>query len=128
MKLDQVKFDARLVRKPLTTGYNKHDDWHHSAFHWKCMINSVPFDFYTGSGLVDNFNQPKRPPLKDLVHSLLSEESACDQAFHHWCGDYGYETDSRKALETYLACQANGLKLRQTGICLEHARQELEDY
>lgn len=55
------------------------------------------------------------PDLADLLYCLLLDSSASDQSFDDWCGDLGYDTDSRKALETYLACQNAGSKLRSIG-------------
>ena len=46
--------------------------------------------------------------------SLLLDGSADfdAQSFEDWCADYGYDTDSRKASETYEACCDTGRKLR----------------
>lgn len=102
---------------------------------------AVEFDFYTGIGLrkapewaygVAGFDRgppprvgsmlhaqwleqakPQPPHAADLLHSLLSDASACEQSFESWCNEIGYDTDSRKAHATYLACQANGDKLRK---------------
>jgi len=52
------------------------------------------------------------PVLADVLHCLLSDSSAIGEAFTDWCSNLGYEADSRKALDTYLQCQENGVKLR----------------
>lgn len=53
------------------------------------------------------------PLLRDVMHSLLMDSSAIDHPnFESWAADYGYDTDSRKAEQTYRACLAIGLALR----------------
>ena len=54
--------------------------------------------------------KPKAPEPAGLLHSLMFDSSAGHYTFSEWCSDYGYDEDSRKALETYLACQANAVK------------------
>ena len=54
------------------------------------------------------------PETLEVLECLHSDcqlvETVSD--FEQWCGDLGYDTDSRKALKTYNACknQANKLK------------------
>ena len=55
--------------------------------------------------------KPKAPRAAGVLYSLILDSSAAEQTFESWCGDYGYDTDSRKALATYLACQDNADKL-----------------
>lgn len=70
------------------------------------------------------------PASAGVIWSLLLDSSAANNSFDEWCDDYGYDTDSRKALETYLACQQNGTKLRKvfTSSQLETLQAMLEDY
>jgi hypothetical protein len=60
----------------------------------------------------------------------LLDSSAADSSFDDWCADYGYDTDSRKALESYLECQQTSIKLRKvfTNSQLETLQTMLEDY
>lgn len=57
--------------------------------------------------------QKVTPKLDDVVHSLVSDGSAHfdSQSFEDWCGDFGYDTDSRKAEDTYRTCDEIGKKL-----------------
>lgn len=55
----------------------------------------------------------KKPKLKDILYSLASDYSCASDSFEDFCANCGYDTDSRKALDTYLACQESGLKLRK---------------
>lgn len=53
------------------------------------------------------------PAVAGLLYSLQFDAGACEQSFDYWCSEYGYDTDSRKALETYLLCQQNAGKYNQ---------------
>jgi len=53
------------------------------------------------------------PSLESLIESIMLDGSACDESFESWAGNFGYDTDSRKALEIYMACQENYSKLRR---------------
>lgn len=52
-----------------------------------------------------NYSKPVPPLLEDILHSYLLNASNTDETFENWCANLGYDTDSRKALETYLTCQ-----------------------
>lgn len=58
--------------------------------------------------------QKVAPKLADVVHSLISDGSAYfdGQSFEEWAGDLGYDSDSRKAEETFRTCDAIGRKLQ----------------
>ncbi len=53
------------------------------------------------------------PECADLVVCLLSDLEACECSFEEWCGTFGENPDSRKALDCYLACQRNGDNVRK---------------
>lgn len=57
------------------------------------------------------YAKPEKPSAADLLHGLISDAGAMDQTFEDWCFNLGMDTDSRKALETYLACQEGGARL-----------------
>ena len=52
-----------------------------------------------------NYLQPMLPSIADVISSLLLDSSSADETFEDWCGNFGYDTDSRKALATYMKCQ-----------------------
>jgi hypothetical protein len=69
------------------------------------------------------------PSAAEVVATLIASSSGSDQTFHDWCGDLGYSEDSRKALETYLACQVELVNLRRLlgrhlSAAIEAARDE----
>lgn len=73
-------------------------------------------------------SKPVPPKLDDLLHSLVTDASAAEMSFEDWCGDYGYDTDSIKALETYRECQQIASKLRKAKINIAAERKRLENY
>ena len=54
-------------------------------------------------------SKPGAPPsVADVLSCLLSDANAIHMTFEEWCSDFGYDSDSRKAEKTYLACVAMG--------------------
>jgi len=120
-----IKFDAVCL------GQNQDDNkW--QCFEWKCKLSkldpalyinghqkatkSESFDFRMGIGYCkkDRFGRtiPTAPHAADVLCSLILDSLACNVSFNEWCDMFGYDTDSRKALETYLLCQQNTEKMR----------------
>lgn len=72
----------------------------------------------------------KHPSFCSVIWSLLSDASLGDMTFEDHCAELGYDTDSRKALEGYLACQKIDGQLRRLfgSAHVEEMREALEDY
>lgn len=75
--------------------------------------------------------QKVQPKLSDVVCSLMLDGYSYFNAldFDEWCDEYGYDTDSRKALDIFEACQETGRLLtrafsRDELSALEQAAQE----
>lgn len=51
-------------------------------------------------------------PAEVLARYAADAEEASSLSFDDWCGNFGYDTDSRKALRTYLACQKGMMGVR----------------
>lgn len=72
------------------------------------------------------------PNLPDVLHSLLSDGEAFfnGQTFEQWCGDFGYDADSRKSETIYRQCDLIGRKLAGAvpRDILDKAREVLADY
>jgi len=73
-------------------------------------------------------SKASKPDLADLVSCLVIDSQASDQSFADWCSDLGYDTDSRKALDTYLACQKIGSDLGSIGANISDLSELLADY
>ena len=119
---------------------------------WNCQLTgpngkTITIEYHTGKGHREvkghirrktlpfkcslaewNNSRATSPCLADLIHCLLLDSSASDQSFAEWCSDCGYDTDSRKALDTYLACQKAGSDLRSIGADFTQLQNILEDY
>lgn len=65
-----------------------------------------------------------RPNVADVVASACRDYMSANQAgdFESWCGEFGYDTDSRKAESIYRACIEISGKLRRIG--LTHSQAE----
>jgi len=155
-KINAATFEAKLISEPLKA---ESEDWQEMAHKWLVVINGQSFDYYTGfshreplRGLygseraeykrLKNANLTQRgldsllkiskatpPTVSDILYSLVMDASAESESFPNWCDNYGYDTDSRKALETYLACQENALKLCKCGIApLAELQEHFNDY
>lgn len=120
-------------------GERKSDDWLHDAWvvSFTAGKTSVDFDYKTGVGHRKSKNPmpadiarlssrtlarvdwgkrnvlPVKPPAAGVLHSLILDGSAAHMSFADWCGEYGYDTDSRKALSLYEQCQQNGDKMKK---------------
>jgi hypothetical protein len=73
---------------------------------------------------------PVAPHAASVLHSLILDSEAATQTFESWCGELGYDTDSRKAFATYEACQQEHDKLMKvfTHAQIEQLREALQDY
>lgn len=80
--------------------------------------NGEPMEtrFYTGTGHRKQTKhsrepRPVAPTAARVLYSLMQDASADGESFNDWCDNYGYNTDSRKALAMYLECQETAAKL-----------------
>jgi hypothetical protein len=55
------------------------------------------------------------PKVDDVLNSLALDSSGIENArsFEDWASDYGYDTDSRKAAQTYKVYQQQAAKLKK---------------
>lgn len=58
-------------------------------------------------------DKPKKPKVADVLYSLFMDAYAGDENFHDWCDNFGYSTDSIKALNTYKQCLETAAQLRR---------------
>lgn len=99
-------------------------------------VGEVSFDYFTGvgnrklpKGYVAGYDRkanygtlaweqnealkkPVKPTAADVLYCLVSDGQAMHQSFYDWASDFGYDTDSLKAFETYNACCKSGRDLR----------------
>ena len=65
------------------------------------------FDYHTGEGCNG------APAPTDVIICLAGDARDGGELFADFCGNLGYEADSRRALDTYLACQRTAVQLRR---------------
>ena len=86
------------------------DDWRDSAREWRVSIHrdtiTVGMPYWTGCGIRGI------PTVEDILSCIVSDASLGDAGFEEFCDNLGMDTDSRKALASYLECQEQGAKLR----------------
>ncbi len=61
----------------------------------------------------EKLKKPKAPHATDVIYSLALDAQMSNGTFEDFCDNLGYDTDSRKALETYLQCQKDGERFRR---------------
>jgi hypothetical protein len=83
------------------------DGWAHNEWFISLEYESrfAVFFYYTGLAIAE-------PTFNDVIYSLRSDTYSGDMLFKEWCGEYGYDDDSIKALDVYDKCRANYRKLK----------------
>jgi hypothetical protein len=120
-----VDIKARHVRSENIVGIMPYG-WRCANKDWACDVWSVTLtyqgrsyttEYRTGIGhrrQVKEFyrgHETVKISAQEVLACLFSD-GAID-TFEDWCGDCGYDTDSRKALALYLECQRVGIALRR---------------
>lgn len=103
--------------KPTTINpFVANDEWAQSASHWSVWLHSGRERMHTYYSMGSAHTEP--PKLADVLDSLASDAASfpldwgTEEAFAEWCSDYGYDTDSRKAYNTFrvIAAQTERMK------------------
>ena len=105
---------------------------------WKCDAwtvtikradRSESFRYHTGTGHRKN-SRAVTPEIEGVLHGLVMDYRSAQDTFKDFCECFGYDQDSRKALQTYLDCQDNGNRLLWVigGGVLAEVEALLEDY
>lgn len=96
----KVKLDCRFGAK---TPWDTQDEWQQKANGWSCTLRyqgrRYTFDFWQGPAITGE------PTITGVLDCLLSDSGSGDHAFEEFCGELGYDPDSRKAEKTWKACQ-----------------------
>ena len=96
---------------------------------------SEAFDYFTGLGHRKASRErecirPVKPYIAGVLHSLISDSGAVDTCFIDWTNDYGYDSDSIKALTIYNLCCENTKRLKRifSRATLAALSEMLQDY
>lgn len=130
MTLQQIIDQLGLTMTAKWTDRNPHMANSDQMDHWRCSIRnfnrqSMRVFFSKGYG-----HHGKEPDLAEVLECLAMDAAGIENAggFEEWCSEYGYETDSRRALKTFNATsrQADSLK-RVLGHLYQTALFELDE-
>lgn len=87
--------------------------------------NTVSFDFY-------RHHSHEKQPLStiELLYCVALDADAMNDTFDGWCENFGFDSDSIKALSTYNACVDSGRKLAKifSPVELDQLRNLIQDY
>lgn len=86
--------------------------------------NTQMFEYYTGIGHRKH-HKPVTPEVCGIINSLNIDSQAVDESFPNWCDNYGYDSDSIKALNVYTQCCDNAKKYYS--VVDRATREQLED-
>jgi hypothetical protein len=80
--------------------------WDH--YSWQVRLTmygrSLTVPFRMGTAHARN-GKPTRPTAGEVLESLVLDAQSGKLDFAEFCGDYGYDEDSRRALATWHACR-----------------------
>lgn len=71
------------------------------------------------------FKKPVKPRAADVLYCILSDGQAQHMSFHDWASDFGMDTDSLKALNTYNTCCEIGRELSK--LFSSEEREQLQE-
>jgi len=73
---------------------------------------------------------PDVPTLRDVLHCVVSDAQsvAYGPSFEDWCGEFGCDTDSRKAEQSYNACRDEYFALVRLGADFAVLTELFQDY
>ena len=112
MTINEFIKSAGLTMSCTWTDHNPSMDDGGDMDHWRCTIRAgryrMSLIFSMGSGLGG-----KRPELADVLDCLASDAGGYENAsdFDNWCAEYGYDTDSRRALKIFKAVERQSKRL-----------------
>lgn len=102
----EANFDMHFSAKPC--GWTARDGYR--ANRWAVTLRhtgtgrEMTVDYYMGEGHRTASGAPISPEPFAVLSSIYHDDPQ-DQFFDYWCSEFGYDPDSRRALDTYLACQ-----------------------
>lgn len=100
--------------------------WSAGSTHWRCNFacdgRRMSVAYHMGSA------HKGAPGMWDVLRCLFSDAESAGESFESWAGDMGYDTDSRKAENTWKACRSIAKRLEVLfGVNLEAWRELSRD-
>jgi len=133
LEAEKIAFSISYVGETLRDNNWQCDAWRVAFAAGKSRFET---DYYTGLGHrkplkhISGTIKPVSPCAADVLYSLILDSSAINTSFEYWCSDYGYDSDSISAFDTYLKCCEIAKDLRRVfnHKQIETLRSLLEDY
>lgn len=106
-----ITIEASLV--DFNPNIEERDEWNKGARHFLCTLfyKDRTMEFHYTYGRL-NFNNPE-DELEETLCNLSRDCYATIVNFEEWATEFGYDTDSRKAERTYLACHKIAQNFRE---------------
>ena len=85
--------------------------WDMDVHKWRCTLR------YQGRRMSVMFYQgmahTEAPTADEVLECLASDVGCASDSFAEWCANFGYDTDSRKALATYRQIRRQAQRLSE---------------
>jgi hypothetical protein len=103
---DGITAEATMTDAPKWAEDRRDSNWYRVTLAYDGRQITVPFGM--GPALTEE------PGADDVLNCLASDAAGYENArsFEEWASEYGYDTDSRKAEQTYKQVEAQTAKLR----------------
>lgn len=101
----------KYIRFSSDYGAARSKGWEGNKQNWRVTLHNdsegqmMECDYFGGSAVEDI-------SCEDVVDSLLLDARATDLDFEDWCGEFGCDTDSRKAYAIWESCKENGEQIK----------------
>ena len=112
---ERLKTLARKVKITVRYGahldWDKQEDWQRQANSYHCTLRykgrQYSFDYWCGVGI------EREPDAETCLDSLLSDAQSGELSFEDFCGELGYDQDSRKAERIHNACHKASVSMQR---------------
>jgi hypothetical protein len=103
---------TRVDRNPNMDDSENMDHWRVALKYKDGGIQTVRMSVYFSKG---SGHKGAEPTAEEVLDCMASDAAGVEnaQSFDDWCSEYGYDTDSRKALRTFNTCKRQGERLRR---------------
>lgn len=117
------------IKLRITLSDSKPAAWEPAGHHYRITLSGhngqgysrrLTFDFW---GSVQDASEGKDPSPRSVL-SCIGSDLGTPETFEDFCSEYGEDSDSRKALQTFRRCARHAERIR--AFFPEHEREELE--
>lgn len=106
----QLEISMTYVDHGIKVEKDMNRPWEHHAYTVKVTRGAESFETAYKQGMAHEDG----PTLAAVLACLMSDASAGEGgSFEDFCGEFGYDTDSRRAEQTYNACRDTAAAMRR---------------